>query len=815
MRGVRARFWLRWAVRDARLRRGQVLSIALVLALGVGMYVAMSSMSVWRVRSADASFGALRMHDLRLSLVEGDSVGEGTLRAALRVSGAQPDVTGAAERLVVARQVDVSHDGRRVIVPGRLVGAPLQGPVDAVRARRGTLPAAAAVRGLPAVALEHNFARHYDLPATGTLRLSGGRRVAYTGQVLAPEYFIVTAPGADFGAEAAFAVVFAPLRTVQTVTGLPGRVNDLVLRLRPGADTAAVRRQLTRALHAARPQLGFTITGREQEPAHRLIYKDAEGDQRMLDAFAFLLLAAAAFAAFNLVSRSVEAQRQEIGIGMALGVPPRALARRPLLLSAQVAALGVLLGIPVGLAADAWLAGVMDRFFPLPETRVDFQTGYYLQGALLGLLLPPLAAVVPVRRAVRVAPVEAIRVGARAGRGSGLSWLLKDLRLPGGALANLPLRNVLRAPRRTLMTLLGIGAVVTIVVAMSGVMDSFSRTLSASRSEALAGDARRLTVDLTQPAPASGAVVARVAHDPAVASAQPSLRLPSRLSSGAGGVNVVLEAIPDAQPLWHPTLTAGALPRGRPGLAIARPAAAALDVDVGDEVRVRHPGATRAGTSRMVTTRLPVTAVHSSPLRFVAYANRAAADAMQITGVVNRISIVPSPGLDGDDAKAALVRLPTVGAVQGAAATTDAVDRRLSQFNDILLVVVAIAAAMALLIAYNAAAINSDERAREHATMFAHGVTSGRVLRGTVLEALIIGALGTLTGLAAGHALLRWLVDTNLAETMPDVGTLVQVAPGTYVLAAATGMIAVAAAPLMTFRRLRDVDIPSALRIVE
>ena len=56
----------------------------------------------------------------------------------------------------------------------------------------------------------------------------------------------------------------------------------------------------------------------------------------MMDIFAALLLGAAAFAAFNLISRTIEAQRREIGIGMALGVNPGALARRPLLLGGQV-----------------------------------------------------------------------------------------------------------------------------------------------------------------------------------------------------------------------------------------------------------------------------------------------------------------------------------------------------------------------------------------------------------------------------------------------------------------------------------------------
>ena len=808
----RARLWTRWAVRDARRHRLQVLSIALLLALGVGMYAAMSSMSAWRVDSADASFAALRMHDLRVTLVEGSTAPQGALRSALVRSAVRGDVAAAAERLVVSTQVDASTHGRTLIVPGRIVGTPTGAAVDTVHVSSGGLPSAA---GSPVVALEHNFARHYDLPATGALTLAGGRRVTYSGQVLAPEYFVVTAPGADFGAEAAFAVVFAPLRTVQALTGQPGRVNQLVVRLRPGTDPASVRAGLARSLTAALPRTGFTFTTRDQEPAHRLIYKDAKGDQQMLDIFAFLLLGAATFAAFNLISRTIEAQRREIGIGMALGVPPRALARRPLLLGAQIAVAGVVLGIPVGLAADAWLASVMQQFFPLPVTRASFQSDLYVQGAALGLALPLLATAVPVWRAVRVAPVDAIRVGARAARGSGLAWLLKGVHVPGGSLANLPLRNVLRTPRRTLMTLLGIGAVVTIVIALSGVMDSFDATLSTSRSEALAGAPSRLAVDLTAPARPDSAAVRSVAAAHSVGATQASLRLPSTLIAGDRRVDVSLESIAHDRPLWRPTVEAGTLPVARPGLLIAQSAADALHVAVGDRLVISHPVPTGAGAFQLVRTTLPVTGIHSSPFRFVAYANTPAASALHATGLVNRISVVPAAGRSADDVKRELLRLPVVAAVQGAAATTDAVDARMQQFRDILLITVVIAGAMALLIAFNASAINADERAREHATMFAHGVTVGRVVRGGVVEALLIGALGTAAGIAAGHALLTWIVRHNMPETMPDVGMLIAVTPATYALALLAGTVIVAAAPLLTARRLCRTDIPATLRVVE
>ena len=91
-----------------------------------------------------------------------------------------------------------------------------------------------------------------------------------------------------------------------------------------------MRRQLERALAGA--GLSGEVTTLADDPGHRVLYQDAEGDQQMFDIFAILILAGAALAAFNLATRIVEAQRREIGIGMALGVPPRELAIRPLLL---------------------------------------------------------------------------------------------------------------------------------------------------------------------------------------------------------------------------------------------------------------------------------------------------------------------------------------------------------------------------------------------------------------------------------------------------------------------------------------------------
>jgi hypothetical protein len=50
--------------------------------------------------------------------------------------------------------------------------------------------------------------------------------------------------------------------------------------------------------------------------------------------------------------------------------------------------------------------------------------------------------------------------------------------------------------------------------------------------------------------------------------------------------------------------------------------------------------------------------------------------------------------------------------------------------------------------------------------MFAYGVPAGRVLRGGMLEAFIVGILGTTVGIPAGRLLLAWLVNVHMPETL-------------------------------------------------
>jgi putative ABC transport system permease protein len=811
-------FTLRWAARDLRRRWLQVVAIALVIAIGTGAYSALGSTATWRRESNDDSFAQLHMYDVRVKAADGVDAATGEMLAVL---DSLPDpliVEAAEERLIVPTQVDASTPDEAILVPGRIVGMDLSdgGPhVNRVHVSPDegrTLTASDA--GEPRVLLERNFAEFYDLPADGSIRVAGDREVETVGTAMAPEYFFVMTEEGGFFAEANFAALFTSLETAQDLAGKPGRVNDLILRLVPGVDPAAAARAVETAFAESEAGLGVTVMRREDEDVYRVLYDDIEGDQRFWDIFAGLILAGATFGAFNLASRMVEAQRREIGIGMAMGWSRRRLAVRPLLVGAQIALLGVVFGVVMGLLIMAAIRPVYLSMLPLPVWHTRFQVGMFARGAFIGFVLPFVATAWPVWRAVRVMPVDAITTSHRSAR-SGLAPMLRRLRWPISAFRRMPLGNVLRTPRRTILTALGIGAAITTLVTTFGMLDSFYATMDRNSAEMLGDHPDRVAVSLDGLVPEDGPELAAVAAAESVGPVEPVLRVGGTLSTpGEDEIEVLLEAVDLQSDLWAPTLEQGTLGPDRSGIVIARKAAEDLGVGVGDTVTLEHPAREGDGFA-VVRTPIEVVGIHPSPFRFSAYVDRSQLDAFGVPGLTNAAYVLPAPGYTPDDVERELFRIDGVSSVQPVAVTAKLAEDSLEEFTAIFQVLQIFILFLAVLIAYNATSINADERARERATLFAFGLRLRRVVALETVEGLLIGLLGTVVGVGMGLLVVRWIVTNTLQTTMPDMGLDVVISGTTILTAVVLGVLAVAIAPLLTIRRLRRMDIPGTLRVVE
>ena len=804
---------LRWSWRDLRQRWLQVIAIAIIIAFGTGLFSGLRSMTIWRGLSNDASYQAVNTFDLRVSLGTGGFVERGELLAALENSAPDGSVATAEERLIVATQVSVKTPDGKAIVPGRLIGMDVSDDGPHVNSTHPDLgrDLSSTDAGRNVVMLERNFAKFYDLPPEGEATLSGDLAVDYVGHALAPEYFFVITPEGGLLAHANFAAVFTSIETAQNLSGVERGVNDLVLILSPGADEDAV----FDALESGFAPLGGTVARRLDDPSIRAMIEDVEGDSQFNLVLAIAIFGGAVFAAFNLTSRIMDSQRREVGVAMALGVPPRRVAIRPLLFGAQVALLGVAFGVPMGIGVAQALRVVLTDFVPLPVWKTPFMPGFFVGVAALGFLIPFAAAAIPVWRAVRVAPIDAIKTGHLAARSGGLAWALSRVRIPGGITRQIPFRNVARAPRRTMLTAFGIAAIIAVLFMVMGMLDSFLDTIDRGDVETAGATPDRVQINLDSFYPVGSPVVSAIADSPSAADVETGMALNAVLSGPDDSFGVFLNVVRLDSALWSPTITESVPDASGPGLVIAEKAAEDLGVKPGDVVTLRHPAIGGQAGLALQDSQLPVIALHPHPMRVNVYLDAGRAALVSDAGLVNVLYARPAPGSDTDSLKEELFSLPGVASAQKASAASDVFRDQMEQFTGILQFIQAAVIALALLIAYNTASINMDERRRENATMFAYGLPARSVMGMAVVESAVLGVISTLIGLVIGYLMLLWVIAVLMPATIPDLGFYVVFKPSTIVVAMALGIFAVAIAPLLTIRRLRRMNVPSTLRVME
>ncbi|NDJ77461.1 MAG: ABC transporter permease [Chloroflexi bacterium] len=826
--------WLRWSWRDLRERWVQVTVIALIIALGTGVYAGLGSTTPWRTNSTDQSYALLNMHDLRVEFTAPGYVSQEMLLAAVDSIPHTDWIDQAEARLIAPKFVDASTGSQDILVRGRIVGVDVsdQGPhIDSIYTYAGR-DFNAKDDGQPVAILDSHFANYYELPASGTITLSDNEflnEIEYVGHGTAPEYLQIVTDDGTYWAQNAYAVVFVPLQTAQDLTNQPGMVNNLVLTLGEGTERDVVYAELETALQEHFPGVGFTLTTREEDVVHEFVYMQIDINHQLYIIIAYLFLASAMFAAFNLATRLVEAQRRQIGISMALGLPRHLLMLRPLLVGAQIALLGVVFGLAAGLvmgkASEAWMKGLV----PTPVYDRLFHFDIFLKAAILGLVLPFAATLLPVWRAVRVMPVDAITAGHLVARSGGLTRVATRVPLPGKSFVQMPVRNLLRAPRRTLLSVLGIASAVTMLVGMTGMIDTARNSIVSLEDEYYQDHPDRLQVFLNQPVPVNSEQVSSVALSPAVSNATAALRTAGTLSYGDTEFPILLEAMDLHNTVWTPTIIEGTVESDTPGLIIAPEAGRDLGVELGDTISLEHlyrqpvlslnlprrDAPLSLDLYDMQQTELPVIAFHAGLWRTNVYINFEDTHLLNMEGQANLVHIIPTAGTTPNEARRALFDNPNVSSVVSIQDSVASMQSILDEAISFLSWIQIAAFALAFLIAFNSTNININQRVREIATMFAFGLRIRTAARMAMLENLITGILGTLIGFGLGMAVVAGYYKFSMPVVLPEASFAVVVSIRTVLLSILMGVVLVALTPLLLVRRMRDMDLPAALRVME
>lgn len=200
-------------------------------------------------------------------------------------------------------------------------------------------------------------------------------------------------------------LMFAGLKTVQTLNKSPGRINSIAVSL--------VNMEMAHELAGQ-----WELTSRdkvqswEEANAGFLQIFDFQDYTRMAVTFAILVVAG--FGIYNVLSIMITQKRKEIAILRSIGYPPKLILELFLIQGIILGITGAFIGLGLGHLINLYMATIELGFGPGghgggSRMMISYAPSIYIQGFLLAFVSAILASLLPARAASKLTPLDIIR----------------------------------------------------------------------------------------------------------------------------------------------------------------------------------------------------------------------------------------------------------------------------------------------------------------------------------------------------------------------------------------------------------------------
>ena len=779
-------------LRDLRLMWSQALTIALVVASGVAGFVATFSAYDSLSWSRDRYYAQSRFADVFSSFKRAPQSIQSRLALIDGVAQAQTSIT---------QVVQVGIEGVSDPVRGRLIGMDPRHPpeLNRVHLRSGRQPAPSRSGTLEALVSEAFASAHGLRPGDRLQALVNGKRqtLLITGIALSPQYIFAGLGGSPD--PRGFGVFWVEQQALASAYNMVGEVNQVEVRLAPGASEGAVIADLNLLLSAYG---GVSAHGREEQMSHRMLNAEIREQQVLGTVLPSIFLLVAAFLLNVVLGRQITIQREQIAALKALGYANRDIALHYLKLVLLIVLMGVGLGLGIGTALGQWFVGLYGEVFRFPELLHRIRPELVIVSLGLTLVAALLATWSAIRGTVRLSPAEAMQPPS-----PGLyrpsfveTWGWREHLSPA---ARMVLRHMQRRPWRVAFTVAGMAASMAVVISGSFWRDSIDLMLRVQFSQVLRGD---VSLGLIEVTPAS--VVREAARLPHVLAVEPARNIGVRLVHGhhvwrgslqGRSPRAELQRIVDVESVVHEVVPGGLLLTDR----LAR----RLQVQPGQMLRVEI----QEGERRVL--QLPVAGTVREMMGMGAYIERRSLNQLLGEGdVVNQLTLA----VDHRHENELLQRLQSLPRVAAAFSKTvmlrnvqGITARNILIFSTILTV---FASVIAVGVVYNQTRIALAERAWELSSLRVLGFTRAEVSTLLFAELAIETLLAIPLGLLAGHQLASAIV--RLIQT-EEFYFSVEISPSTYAFSALSVVLAGVVSASIVHRRIRQLDLVGVLKTRE
>lgn len=779
-------------LRDLWHLRGQVFTVALIVACGIATYVTMRGAYESIERAQSGYYAKYHFADVFAQLKRAPN------SLAERISTI-PGVAVVETRVVVEVNLDVP--GLEEPAIGRILSVPDDRLplLNGVFVRRGRYIDSSRS---DEVLVSEAFASANGLEVGNSIgAVINGRweRLRIAGIALSPEY-VYEIRGADvFPDNKRFGVLWMSRKALGPLFNMEGGFNDVSISLSPGGSEPGVIKRLDSLLE---PYGGLGAFGREDQISNRFLTDEIAQDRITGIFVPTIFLGIAAFLIHVVLLRLVSTQRNPIGLLKAFGYADFAVGMHYLKFALVAVLVGVGIGTPFGIWLGRGLARMYQNFFRFPE--LTFVAGWPLLGWSIAISggAACLGALSSLGAAVAMPPAEAMRPESPPRFHEGIAE-----RLGMAKLAALPtrmiLRNLERRPWKAFLTILGMSFAVAILLVGFYFYDAIEYLVRVQFQTAQRDD---VTITLNEPHGEQARF--DVEHLTGVLHSEPFRIVPARLCFGHRSRRIALQGLEVGGDLRR--VVDRSLAVARPpseGVLLTKKLAEILEASPGDVITVEVLEGARP------VRQLQVTGIVDELIGLSAYLelgalNRLMREGPTISGAYLSVDAKELPRLYAE-----LKRTPAVAGVAVREAMLGSFYQTIAESLRIsTLALVLFACVIAIGIVYNGARVALSERGHELASLRVLGFTQREI--GTML----LGEQGILTvasiplGFMLGYgicAALTAAMQTDLYR-MPLV-----LNPNTYAIAVLIVSLASAGTAALIYRRLKYLDLVEVLKTRE
>ncbi len=781
-------------LRDLRLMWSQALTIALVVASGVGGFITSLSAVDSLALARDRFYAGGRFADVFASVKRAPNALEAVLR----------DVPGVADVQTTLEQiVRVEIEGLPDPIVGQLIGvdAVVQPRMNRVSLRMGRAldEARTPDNAIPAlVSAAFAQARALAPGSRVTAQINGKRRtLAIVGIAPSPEYIFAGLMGMPD--QRGFGVFWVPREALAAAYDMEGAFNRVAAKLAPGASEHAVIDRLSAQLSRYG---GREAHGRENQASHAMLDNEIKSQRVLGTLLPSIFLGVAAFLLNVVVSRLVATQREQIAALKALGYPNRSIAAHYLKLVLAIVLTGLLLGVALGDWLGTQLTGLYAEFYYFPSFEHRIAPWLLLVSSGITVITAVLGTLNAILATVRLAPAEAMRPPAP---GRYRRTLVERLGLRHMAPAlRMILRSMERRPWRSVLSVGGVAASVAIVVMGNFFHDAIDYIVDSQFNITMRNDVIVWMTDV-----ADDSARHEVARLPGVIAVESGRDVAVRFVNGHLSERGTLQGFA-RRPELRRIIDIDNHEASRledSGLVMTDRLAAKLALRIGDRVQVE------VLEGRQRTLDVPLSATVREMMGLNAYMDRRALNRLLQEGdLSSQFSLAIERGGEPAliEASKALPRI--VGAFSKATMLRNMQDISARNVRITSTILTLFASVIAVGVVYNNARIALAERTWELASLRVLGFTRAEV-SGLLLGEMAIGiAIALPLGMALGFGLVHLIAELTQSDQFffPVV-----IRARTYAGAGLTVVVAGVVSALVVRRRIDKLDMVAALKTRE